>query len=385
MPSSSRRYAVSARAAGVLAVGLLLAQLVPATGSAAPTAAGAGHPASWQVAPGVTYRAWRFTNAAGPQEVHVLDVDPATPGVSLNYATNRSLRRLQPTSRIVRADPTAVGGANGNYFDISDTGAPAGVGHGRSDGVLHAPTSGWNHAFYQARNGTYHVGTVALRARIPQHPRWPVSGLNLPHAQPGTIILYTSRWGRACGRCVVDGRHAVAREVRIRDGLVVRNTAHLLKGRRYRGLRLIGVGSGARLLERVTVGAALTPRWALDPQPQMAITGSQVLLRGGRVVAHSDGLRAPRTAIGIDDDTGHVLLVTLDGRRRHAVGMRMRGWAKLLARLGIDHAVNLDGGGSSTMVARGTDGSALGVVNRPSLGHQRRVPDAVTVDYAPPP
>jgi exopolysaccharide biosynthesis protein len=115
----------------------------------------------------------------------------------------------------------------------------------------------------------------------------------------------------------------------------------------------------------------------------MAITGSQVLVRDGQVVARSDGLRAPRTAIGIDGDTGHVLLVTLDGRDPHAVGMRMRGWARFLARLGIDHAVNLDGGGSSTMVARTAGGSALAVVNRPSLGHQRRVPDAVTVDYAP--
>jgi phosphodiester glycosidase len=383
MPPMPRRYAGSVRAAGVLALGLLVAAAVSGAGSAAPTA-GLGHRTSWQVAPGVTYREWRFTDAAGPQRVHVLDVDPATPGVSLDYATNRSLRRREPTRRIVLGQPTAVGGTNASYFDISDTGAPAGVGQSRAGGLLHAPTSGWNHAFYQARDGSYHIGRVSLRARVPGHPGWPVTALNLPHVQPGTITLYSSRWGRSCGRCVVDRPGAVAREVRVRDGVVVRNTTHLLKGRVYRGLRLVGVGRGARLLERVAVGSHLTPGWFLEPRPLMAVTGSQVLVRAGRVVAHSDGLRAPRSAIGIDGDTGHVLLVTLDGRSRRAVGMRMHGWAKLLTRLGIDRAVNLDGGGSSTMVARTAVGSGLAVVNRPSLGHQRRVPDAVVVDYAPP-
>jgi hypothetical protein len=359
--------------------------LLVTAGSAAPTAADVSHRISWRVAPGVKYREWRFTTAAGQQRVHILDVNAAKPGVSLNYVANSSLRVRRPTSRIVGSEPTAVGGTNASYFDISDTGAPAGVGRTRDRGVLHAPSSGWNNAFYQASDGTYHVGVVALRARLPQHPNWPVTGLNLPHARPGAITLYSARWGRACGRCVVERRHVPAREVRLRDGVVVRNTTHLLKGRPYRGLRLIGVGTGARLLERATVGAPLTPKWVLDPQPQMAITGSQVLVRAGRVVAQSDGLRAPRTAIGIDHDNGHVLLATLDGRQRHAVGMKLRGWARLLAGLGIDDAVNLDGGGSSTMVARAEDGSALGVVNRPSLGRERWVPDAVTVDYAPPP
>jgi len=79
-----------------------------------------------------------------------------------------------------------------------------------------------------------------------------------------------------------------------------------------------------------------------------------------------------------------VLLVALDGRQKKATGMSMVGWARLLEGLGGDDAVNLDGGGSSTMVARNRAGTSLGVVNRPSLGHERPVPDALTVDYAPP-
>jgi hypothetical protein len=36
------------------------------------------------------------------------------------------------------------------------------------------------------------------------------------------------------------------------------------------------------------------------------------------------------------------------------------------------------------MVARDATGDSTGVVNVPSLGHQRHLPDALAVDYTPP-
>jgi hypothetical protein len=352
--------------------------------AAVPTQAGITHRKGWRVAPGVHYRQWRFTSPAGQQRVHVLDVNPHKPGVSLGYQVNVRLQVRKPTSTLVAEDPTAVGGTNGNYFDIDDTGAPLGVGRNRAHGVQHAPSSGWNNAFYQARDGSYHVGTVSLVAHLAQHPTWPVTGLNLPHARPNAITLYTSIWGRASGRAVVDVRRTAVREVHVKNGVVRQNSATLRQGHPIRGYLLIGLGRAARLLRTLQVGSPLDATWALDPRPQMAITGSQVLVQDGRVTSTSDHTTAPRTAVGIDTDTGHVLLVALDGRQPQATGMTMHGWAGLLRGLGIDDAVNLDGGGSSTMLARNAAGTRIGVFNRPSLGRERAVPDALTVDYAPP-
>src|SRR5262245_49186357 len=256
--------------------------------AAVPTEAGTSHRRSWRVAPGVTYRQWHFTSPAGPQRVHVLDVNPRRPGVSLGYRTNVRLQVRRPTSRIVASDPLAVGGTNGNYFDISGTGAPLGVGRNRAHGVQHAPSSGWTNAFYQAGDGSYHVGTVSLTAHLAQHPTWPVTGLNLPHARSNAITVYTPVWGRASGRAVVDDRRTPVREVHVNDGIVRQNSPTLRKGRPFHGLLLIGLGRGAQLLKTLEVGSELDATWALDPRPQMAITGSQVLLQGGRVVATSD-------------------------------------------------------------------------------------------------
>jgi len=377
MPSHPGRIAVHALTAGVLVLTTIGLAAVPTDGAIS-------HRKSWRVAPGVTYRQWHFTSPAGPQRVHVLDVNPHKPGVSLGYQVNTRLQVRAPTSQIVAADPQAVGGTNGNFFDISDTGAPLGVGRNRAHGVQHAPASGWNNAFYQARDGSYHVGTVSLTAHLTQHPDWPVTGLNMPHARSDAITLYTRVWGRASGRAVVDGRRTPVREVHVNDGVVRQNSATLRKGRPFHGFLLVGLGRGARLLETLPVGSELDATWALDPRPQMAITGSQVLVQDGRVVAANDHAKAPRTAVGIDTDTGHVLVVTIDGRQQRATGLSTLGWARMLRDLGVDDAVNLDGGGSTTMVARSADGTTTGVVNKPSLGHERPVPDALTVDYTPP-
>jgi len=82
----------------------------------------------------------------------------------------------------------------------------------------------------------------------------------------------------------------------------------------------------------------------------------------------------PRTAIGIKA-TGEIMLVVIDGRKaRYSVGMTTFQEAVFMKKHGAVWALNLDGGGSSTMWIKGT-----GVVNRPSDGTERAVSSAVLV------
>jgi len=71
--------------------------------------------------------------------------------------------------------------------------------------------------------------------------------------------------------------------------------------------------------------------------------------------------RHPRTAVGYDSTGRRLWLVVADGRREGlAEGMSLPELAGLLSALGVTEALNLDGGGSSVMVALGV------TVNRPS-------------------
>lgn len=133
--------------------------------------------------------------------------------------------------------------------------------------------------------------------------------------------------------------------------------------------------------DRLDVTVALDPAWddlgvtqiigggpRLVRDGRLEITGEEELFRDDILVG-----RAPRTAIGITDDQ-KLLLVTVNGRQPNiSVGMTLEELGNLLIELGAIQAMNLDGGGSTTMVIRDF------VLNLPSDGKERPVGNAIVV------
>ncbi len=98
------------------------------------------------------------------------------------------------------------------------------------------------------------------------------------------------------------------------------------------------------------------------------------LVAEGRPIPAPGGDRHPRTAVGADARGRWLFLVVVDGRQPGvSVGMTVHELATLMVQLGCARAVNLDGGGSSILLAAGPTG-ALDIVNRPSGGTPRPVP-----------
>jgi Exopolysaccharide biosynthesis protein related to N-acetylglucosamine-1-phosphodiester alpha-N-acetylglucosaminidase len=92
--------------------------------------------------------------------------------------------------------------------------------------------------------------------------------------------------------------------------------------------------------------------------------------------------RNPRTAAGIARDGRRLILAVIDGRQKpYSDGMSLRETATLMLALGARDAINLDGGGSSTLVYADPDASgALRIANRPSdKGGERAVGDALAI------
>lgn len=74
-------------------------------------------------------------------------------------------------------------------------------------------------------------------------------------------------------------------------------------------------------------------------------------------------LRHPRSAVGVKAD-GKVILLTVDGRQENSAGMSLPELTKLMKWLGCVSAINLDGGGSTTLWV--SSAPENGVVNYPS-------------------
>ena len=107
-----------------------------------------------------------------------------------------------------------------------------------------------------------------------------------------------------------------------------------------------------------------------------------MLIRDGQIAidGEAEGLpkadfvdkRHPRTAAGVDN-RGNLLLVTVDGRAAWSRGASLDEMAAIMKRYGAVQALNLDGGGSTTMAIGG------GVVNAPSDGRERPIADGLLV------
>ncbi|WP_309650519.1 phosphodiester glycosidase family protein [Nocardioides sp.] len=334
------------------------------------------------VSPGVTYTTWSQTDARGPIRAHLLAVDLSTPGLRLDYASAGAVRRTDQVSDILARD-RAVAGVNGDFFDIGDTGAPLGLGQDRQRGLLHAPRGGWNSAFWLDEAGRPDIGYLPLKAAVKFRPNLRVTNVNSPEVRAGGIGVYTPTWGASAGYRWTGGQTKQVRMLRVVDGRVVETRNKLPANTLIRGFLLIGRGEGARRLAGLAKGARVDVEGWLQGRPQVAITGNKFLIRNGVFEVINDREMHPRTAIGIDRDTGEVLLLAIDGRQSFSRGYTMVELAEMMQDLGADEALNLDGGGSTTMVARRPNGT-IGVVNSPSDGFQRSVANALEVTYTAP-
>ncbi len=73
----------------------------------------------------------------------------------------------------------------------------------------------------------------------------------------------------------------------------------------------------------------------------------------------------PRTAIALNQRTHTLILVVIDGKQKHySEGVTLIELAKILQEFQVDEALNLDGGGSSTLVMQGHLGKPV-VLNSP--------------------
>lgn len=101
-----------------------------------------------------------------------------------------------------------------------------------------------------------------------------------------------------------------------------------------------------------------------------AVSGRPLLVTGGRIANEvldtfeTSNLRQPRTAAGVSRDGRTVVLVVVDGRQSHSRGLTLYQLARLMVELGAHRAINLDGGGSSTMYVE----RAGGIVSSPARG-----------------
>jgi len=339
------------------------------------------------VAPGITYT--RIVDERGPNRLFLLTIDPSTAATIEVALSQRRLAGVAPTSAIARRRG-ALAAVNGDFFlpngqlihplvealalrqsgfqrgqsftFSSDERAAIGVPHlaieaTEGDGAAPRAVSAWN--LRRPRNGEI-VGYTAAGEGVAEPPAGACSARLLASGDPGW-----SPGNDGFQRTYDVDRSRCGDRVGPKGGVVLSARRHTKQG---------------DAIAAMVPGERVRLAWSLGPPRVVeAVGGAPLLVAGGQNVAPTHCWSAefcrrhPRTGIGITQD-GRILLLVVDGRAPgYSVGMTPRQLARAFLRLGAVSAMNLDGGGSSTMVVDGR------IVNRPSDGRERPVASVLLV------
>lgn len=350
------------------------------------------------VAPGVElYRSAdeSLVEGAGPVSVYLLRLDPSR--VRLTSALSNDEVADAESVPHIAARHRAIAAVNGGFFNGAN-GEPTGVLKVAGELVSDA-TAPKGAVIIESRPGvstsiTFDRLAVKMTMTVragSEEWKIPIDGVDTTRER-GKLMLYTPAYHDDTDTAptgtewVVSGDPPRVRSVRSRGG----HTAIPADGvvLSYGGVDL------PEALQALTLGTLVVfdttwrtgrglPATQLN-QADHIVNGAGLLRWQGQVITNwsGEGLTAdafthafhPRTMIGLDGD-GFIWLAAVDGRQPdYSIGMRFSDLQRLADRLKLSDALNLDGGGSTTMVVGGQ------VINRPSdPAGARPVGDAILV------
>lgn len=335
-------------------------------------------------APGLVYGQYAMTGDHGPLAITMLGIDPREPTLRIGttIAENHVVSGGERTSAMgLRTH--AVGGVNGDYFDIGRTYQPQGM-LVKDGALVRGPTDRAALAISDAKHVTFaefHLHGTVRTARgsmpITEFNDWP----------SGQVAVITPDYGKELpakvGMTFVRLEPLGVGSTKFRVDAVEPATHALAIG--------FGIGVGRDVKTPLPhVGETIDVSYATEPSiahATTAIGGGPILLRDGTAYddAHAPApdekeYRWPVIALARERDD-RLLLVAVDGRHpERSVGMTRPEFSDFLLRLGATDAMALDSGGSVTLVSRAPGNANVTVRNVPSdHSAERWVSDALFV------
>jgi hypothetical protein len=333
------------------------------------------------VAPGIVLTSFDTFGRTGWTRVHVLNADlgDASVGVELIADKVSDPRPLTQAANGVRA----VAAVNGDYFDITETFAAEGPEI--QDGRLRKGTNRHSTVAAVGADRVARLADLVLAGTVTvAGAARPLAALNSPSVPADGVAAYTALWGGGNRTLIQDAGPYT--ELVVADGLVTAVHGRLTDAAvPDGGLIVLGRGAAAGQLATARPGDPVAVRFAPQTDAPVALRtalgSGEVLVRGGTAVDFPPGTGndtpKPRTAVAWLEGGHRLLLVSVDGSANFSAGLSFDDTAKLLVRLGAAEAFMLDGGGSTEIVARTPGDPGVGVVNTPSDGAERPVPNAV--------
>jgi peptidase M28-like protein/phosphodiester glycosidase len=348
------------------------------------------------VAPGVTHT--RLVRLSGPFVINILAIDLRNPAYTLRHvrALDQLRGREQTSAMVARLEArgeAVIAALNADFFDLK-------TGENENNTVIdgewwkgvaltdsRADSTGHIHSQFALDDSGHPLidqfafDGIAFTSR----DTFSVTALNAVPRTPNSVAFFSARYA---GPLESDSIRTNFRIQLVAAGRRADTLLYLRGVPSPDGAALVGYESFALRVGSIRAGETLkvVPR-ATPRTPELAqLAGGwpRIVRDGGNVAARAQelegslytniGVRNPRTAIGFSRDSTTLWLVTVDGRSNMSAGMTGVELGDFMRELGAYQALNLDGGGSTTMVVRDR------IVNTPSdSAGERAVGDALVL------
>lgn len=344
--------------------------------------------------------------------VHVLQIDLTNPYVQMNAMSGKggSVTTGQSVGAMTKATG-AVAGVNGDVFQTGSASEGAPLGAELVSGQLVvAPTQLQGmYAFALTKDKTPIIDQFSFSGNVQADngAQFKLSGLNnssyttYPDKSPShvnALYMYTSAWTAAnrpsnSGTTPMEALVVDGTVTEIGDGVQIQTpipaNGYILRGHK-------GKDSGNFIQNSLPVGTKVTSTYNLVSQTsgktysesdfQMIVSGHTLLMDGGKASAFSRDVsgvsgayNTARTAVGYAKDGKTAYLVTVE-KYGSSNGATLAELQKILTSLDVWKAVNLDGGGSTTMITRPLGETATTLAHSTTYGTtQRAIADGIGV------
>ncbi|GAA4873941.1 hypothetical protein GCM10023310_62000 [Paenibacillus vulneris] len=336
---------------------------------------------------------------------NVVEVDLTNPYVKLDVMTGTNNQFTKKQSVLGMATETkAVAGVNGDFYNTQAEGVPMGPEIANGQLMATPPYLPGFYSFALTKDNVPVVDLFTFQGSVTTKDgaNFPLGGINKTyywfepggeHSHVDAMFMYTNAWGQSDRSN--DGV-TVPTEVLVQNGIIQKiadNTIIDMIAPKD-GYILRASGKAADFVRaHMKVGDPLKYDYQILPQDasktydtknfKMMIGGHTILVDEGKPAEFSrevDSLccTRSRTAIGYSQDQKTAYLVTAD-YSGDSKGLSMTELQQFMIQVGVWKGMNLDGGGSTQMVARPLGEEYPVLINKTETGIQRKVVNGVGV------
>jgi hypothetical protein len=333
-----------------------------------------------KVAPGVIY--YHEYCATGPWHIHILEIDLNSSAISLeSVKAKNSLFALEKTSVIARKRSNLnhyiIGALNADFFELDGTSVGAQVINGE---MIFEPTN--RSVFGMTVNKVPFISILDWSGGFGRSNDqiYEIKGLNQRKDSDGWFLFnsfftedtLSEIQGILLQARLISDRFKVNETMEFQVVKVDQFSHPVLKPNEIKEGDVILVGPssidfGIEAKDEIQIKLELKP---FQSEIYQLVGGLPRLIRDGKISIEWEkenirksfsSQRHPRTAVGFTKNNDIVIFFVVDGRQPgYSVGMNLPELATYMCDWGIHQGLNLDGGGSSTMIVRGE------AVNQPS-------------------